>query len=87
MLEKLLQLVGEGGIHSYDELAARLGASRPLLEAMIQDLVRLGYLKPAVSTCEGSPACRDNCSLAGCSTTPLWTLTARGNRAAGDPNL
>ena len=92
MLEKLLDLVGEGGIHSYDELAARLGASRPLVEAMIQDLARLGYLRPAIDACGGSPACRAGCGVSGCSTgcsQPgcMWTLTARGTRAAGDPNL
>ncbi len=85
MLEKLLQLVGEGGIHSYDELAGRLDASRPLVEAMIQDLVRLGYLRPAVDSCESSPACRAGCGLQ-CSTGPLWTLTVRGAKAAGRPS-
>ena len=86
MLEKLLGLVGEGGLHSYDELAARLGVSRPLVEAMIHDLVRLGYLQPAIDTCECSPACRAGCGLSGCSTGPLWTLTERGARAAGHPS-
>ena len=86
MLEKLLQLVGEGGIHSYDELAGRLDASRSLVEAMIQDLVRLGYLRPAIDVCGGSPACRASCGLSGCSTGPLWTLTERGARAAGHSN-
>ena len=86
MLEKLLQLVGEGGIRSYDELAVQLGVSRPLVEAMILDLVRLGYLRPAVGACEGSPGCRAGCGLGGCSTGPLWTLTERGARAAGQPN-
>jgi len=86
MLEKLLDLVGEGGIHSYDELTVQLGASRPLVEAMIQDLVRLGYLRPAIDACGGSPACRAGCGLSGCSTGPLWTLTERGARAAGHPS-
>jgi hypothetical protein len=88
MLEKLLQLVGEGGIHSYDELAARLAVSRPLVEAMIQDLVRLGYLRPVISACESSPACRAGCGR-GCGSVgagPLWTLTERGARAAGQLN-
>jgi len=82
MLEKLLELVGEGGMHSYDDLAARLGASRPLVEAMILDLVRLGYLRPAIDACEGSPACRAGCGLGGCATGPLWTLTDKGTQAA-----
>lgn len=89
MLEKLLQLTSEGGVHSYDELAARLGVSRPLVEAMIEDLVRLGYLRPAIDACEGSPACRAGCGLGGCGSVgagPLWTLTERGARAAGQLN-
>lgn len=86
MLDELLQSIGEGGIHSYDDLAARLGVSRPLVEAMILDLVRLGYLRPAIDGCGGSPACRAGCSLASCSTRPLWTLTERGARAAGRPS-
>jgi len=85
MLEKLLQLVGEGGIHSHDELAARLGVSRPLVEAMILDLVRLGYLRPAIDACEGSPACRAGCGLGGCSAGPLWTLTDKGTQVALRP--
>ena len=85
MLEDLLRLMGEGGVHSYDELAGRLGVSRPLVEAMIQDLVRLGYLRPAIDGCGGSPACRAGCGQGGCSTGPLWTLTAKGAQAALRP--
>ncbi|MBN1137121.1 MAG: hypothetical protein JXM73_11065 [Anaerolineae bacterium] len=86
MLEDLLRLVGEGGLHSYDELAGRLGVSRPLIEAMIHELVRLGYLRPAVGACKPSPACRANCGLGGCVGTgarPVWTLTEKGAKAAG----
>ena len=85
MLEELLGLVGEGGLHCYDELAARLGVSRPLVEAMIHDLVRLGYLRPAVGACEDSPGCRTGCSKGGCGSigvAPLWTLTDKGAQAA-----
>lgn len=82
MLKDLLRLMGEGGAHSYDDLAGRLGVSRPLVEAMIQDLARLGYLRPAAGACAGAPACRAGCSLGGCSTGPLWTLTAKGTQAA-----
>jgi len=85
MLEDLLRLMGEGGAHSYDELAGRLGVSRPLVEAMILDLVRLGYLRPAIDGCGGSPACRAGCSMASCSTRPLWTLTAKGAQAVLRP--
>ena len=82
MLEELLRVMAEGGLRSYDDLAARLAVSRPLVEAMVQDLARLGYLRPAVDACERSPACRAGCGLNRCSTSPLWTLTERGVRAA-----
>ena len=82
MLEDLLRLMGEGGLHSCGELAGRLRVSRPLVEAMIQHLVRLGYLWPAAGACSSAPACRAGCSLGGCSTGPLWTLTGKGVKAA-----
>ncbi len=85
MLEELLRLVSDGGVHSYDELAGRLGVSRPLVEAMILDLVRLGYLRPAAGACASAPACRAGCSLGGCSTGPLWTLTDKGAQVALNP--
>ena len=81
MLTDLLRLMGEGGAHSYDDLAGRLGVSRPLVEAMIQ-------IWPASATWSGCrrlrrrAACRAGCSLGGCSTGPLWTLTAKGTQAA-----
>ena len=82
MLEELLRLMADGGLRSYDELAARLAVSRLLVEAMVQNLARLGYLRPAVDACEKSPACRAGCGLSRCSTSPLWTLTGKGARAA-----
>lgn len=82
MLEKLLRLVAQGGLHSYDELAARLGVPRPLLEMMLEDLARRGYLRPAGDGCAAScAACgRADCGSAGrgpagCA---LWVLTAKG---------
>ena len=48
MLEELLRLVSDGGVHSYDELAGWLGVSRPLVEAMILDLVRLGWMEDSL---------------------------------------
>ena len=79
MLEKLLQLVGEGGIHSYDELAKGLAVPYPLLQAMIEDLARLGYLRPVDGGCKQACA---GCSAGGCPSTPQWTLTDKGARAA-----
>lgn len=81
-LNELLRLVAEGGVHSYDELAGRLALPLPLLEAMLEDLGRRGYLRPAEA------ACSDNCTkcpIGGCSVAGrgrLWVLTEKGARAA-----
>ena len=83
MLEELLRQLGRGGVQSYQDLAGALSISEPLLEAMLENLARLGYLRPVVSCSESSHGC-SGCS-AGCSVQGqgrLWSLTERGLRAA-----
>lgn len=82
MLERLLQLVARGGVHSYEDLTAQLGVSQPFLEAMLEDLVRLGYLSAVDARCDGQCS---GCSMGACSITGpgrLWALTERGSAAA-----
>jgi hypothetical protein len=81
MLEKLLHLVAEGGVHSYEDLTRHLSISQPLLEAMLEDLARLGYLRSVGDRCEGHcTACSiGSCSVAGSGR--LWALTDRGAEA------
>ena len=82
MLEELLRLVAEGGVHSYEDLIGRLAVSEPLLEAMLEDLARLGYLRAVSDTCAGHCA---GCSIGSCSVTGpgrLWALTDKGSGAA-----
>lgn len=78
MLEQLLQLVARGGVHSYKDLTTRLSISLPLLETMLEDLARLGYLRAVDAGCEGHcTGCADGgCSIAGPGR--LWTLTTKG---------
>lgn len=81
-LHELLRLVAEGGVHSYDDLAEELALPLPLLEAMLEDLGRLGYLRPAEAACGEN--CQD-CPIGGCSVAGrgrLWVLTDKGARAA-----
>ncbi len=81
MLEELLRQLGRGGVQSYQDLAGALSISEPLLEAMLENLARLGYLR-RVESCAG--ACH-GCSSGGCSVQGqgrLWSLTDRGLRAA-----
>ncbi len=82
MLERLLQLVAEGGVHSYEDLSQRLSISQALLEAMLEDLARLGYLRAVGDGCAGHCT---GCSIGSCSVAGsgrLWSLTEKGTRAA-----
>ena len=81
MLEELLRQLGRGGVQSYQDLAGALSISESLLEAMLENLARLGYLRP-VDGCSGG--CH-SCGSGGCSVHGqgrLWSLTERGVRAA-----
>ena len=82
MIERLLRSLTEGGAHSYEDLAKRLSISIPLLEMMLEDLSRLGYLRSVDSDCGTHCA---SCSIGSCSITGpgrLWALTEKGTRAA-----
>ncbi len=82
MLEQLLQLVAQGGVHSYQDLTKRLSVSQPLLETMLEDLARLGYLRAVHAGCDGHCA---GCPIGGCSIagpSQLWTLTDKGAKTA-----
>jgi uncharacterized protein YuzB (UPF0349 family) len=76
MLEQLLKMVATGGIHSYAQLARDLNVSEALLEQMLEELERMGYLQRMDATCDS------HCDHCGESTTcsvhgpgQLWELT------------
>jgi predicted ArsR family transcriptional regulator len=81
MLERLLDLVGQGGVHSYTDLARQLDVSEELLEQMLQDLARMGYLRPVADGCEahcaGCPMA-EICAIGG--PRRVWALTEKGQR-------
>jgi hypothetical protein len=81
MMERLLQLVGEGGVHSYKDMTKELSVSQSLLEAMLVDLARLGYLRAVNGGCsEQCSACPiGRCAVIGRGR--LWTLTEKGSAA------
>ncbi|MBC8446341.1 MAG: Lrp/AsnC family transcriptional regulator [Chloroflexi bacterium] len=78
MLQRLLELVAEGGLRSYADLARELGVSEGLVGQMIEDLARRGYLRPVAGDCETQCS---GCSLAGtCAVggpTRVWMLTEK----------
>jgi hypothetical protein len=88
MLNDLLRLLGDGGIHSTAELARRLGVSEALVSAMTSDLTRRGYLAALDTGC--ATAC-DGCGLSAACAAPgepsahasLLALTPKGQRAVG----
>jgi predicted ArsR family transcriptional regulator len=79
MLDRLLSLVRQGGVHSYADLARQLDVSEELLEQMLEDLARMGYLRPVAAGCEahcaGCPMA-ETCAIGG--PTRVWTLTEKG---------
>jgi hypothetical protein len=83
MLEQLLRLIAQGGIHSYQDLAEQLSIPQPLLEVGLEDLARLGYLRSINDNC-GDHQC-SACPIGHCSVTGpgrLWSLTEKGAQAA-----
>ncbi len=66
MLEKLLAEIRSGGTFETGVLAARLGTTPALVEAMLDHLQRLGQLRPyetcgeACGGCSLKAACRAN---------------------------
>jgi DNA-binding IscR family transcriptional regulator len=82
MIEQLLEIVAEGGIHSYEDLTKRLSVPQALLGTMLEHLARLGYLRAVEGGCQGHCS---GCATGSCSITgpgQLWTLTEKGANAA-----
>jgi hypothetical protein len=83
MLEELLRLIGAGGVVRLEDLSRELKVTQPLLETMLNDLDRMGYLRPLESACAGGCA---GCSSGGglCSVFgggKVWVLSEKGSRA------
>jgi hypothetical protein len=78
MLNRLLELLQAGGTHRVANLARELETTPELVEVMLEDLVRMGYLKLVGGECDGGCA---GCSLAGlCATGKdgrVWALAER----------
>lgn len=76
MLEQLLKVLAEGGIHTPGQLATRLDVSEKLMDHMLADLARMGYLRSVASgTCQALPG----------DTGPCAACPLAGACAVGDP--
>jgi Mn-dependent DtxR family transcriptional regulator len=76
MLNRLLELLRAGGTHRVVDLADELDTTPALVEAMLEDLGRMGYLKRVGGTCGATCG---GCSLVGSCAAggngQVWTLT------------
>ncbi len=79
MLQRLLELVAEGGLRSYADLARELGVSEGLVGQMIEHLARMGYLRPVAGDCESrctGCSLAKTCAIGG--PARVWALTEKG---------
>jgi hypothetical protein len=86
MLNRLLELLQAGGTHRVADLARQLETTPELVEVMLEDLARMGYLKPVGGECgEGCAGCSlaGLCAAGSPSISPgagggqVWALTER----------
>jgi len=81
MLHKLLHIIRSANVHSLKQLAQQLDVSQTLLESMIDELVRMGYLRPIQAGCDEScSSCPMSSSCGIGSSGRMWVLTEAGQR-------
>jgi hypothetical protein len=83
MLIDLLARIAKGGLHNPADLSIALGTTHELLEQMLDDLVRLGYLDPVMNSCSPAtcPSCSGCCTASVGSSGRMLVLTKKGRRA------
>lgn len=67
MLNRLLDLLREGGARRIEDLARELDTTPGLVEAMLEDLARMGYVKRVSAQCSGA-----------CAECPMSSMCAAG---------
>jgi hypothetical protein len=76
MLDKLLALLRAGGTHRVNDLADILDTTPDLVDMMLEDLARMGYLKPVSGGCgDGCSSCPMSAMCTVGSGERIWTLT------------
>ena len=81
MLERLLRLVRKGGSFRVKDLARRLDVTPELVEMMLEDLTRMGYLRPVDGQCgDRCSVCplKGTCAVAG--DERVWALRSTAER-------
>ena len=72
MLNKLLDLLREGGARRIQDLARDLDTTPGLVEVMLEDLARMGYVKRVSAQCSDS-----------CAECPMSNMCAAGGSSFG----
>lgn len=84
MLHQLLELLRTGGTHRVADLARELETTPALVEVMLEDLSRMGYLKQVDGACAGKCT---SCPMAGLCAAgqsgKIWTLMEKAQREEG----
>ena len=82
-MRELIRTIAEGRAHTQADLARRLGVSEGLVERMLEDLARMGYLESVASCAEECAACplAKMCIVG--RPRRAWVLTEKGRKAAG----
>jgi len=77
MLQKLVDRISRGGSFSTVSLAREFGVSAELMEAMLEDLVRAGYLQPLNTDCGGKDCGRCGTAASCKPRAKTWMLARR----------
>jgi hypothetical protein len=78
MLHRLLEMLRAGGTHRVSDLSRELDTTPQLVEVMLADLARMGYLKRVSGECsDGCGTCPMGGSCAAGSSGQLWALTEK----------
>jgi hypothetical protein len=84
MLDRLLELLRAGDTRRVADVAHELDTTSELVEVMLEDLCRMGYLKRVRGACGGKCAA---CPVAGMCAVGgderLWALTEKGTEVNG----
>ncbi len=76
MLDRMLELLRAGGTHRVADLARELDTTPALVEAMLEDLGRMGVLKRVGGACgDGCSGCSMAGACAAGGNGQVWTLT------------
>lgn len=76
MLEKLMALIGAGGTFQTGRLAAQLGTSPEMVEALLEHLQRAGLVRPYEGCEGGCSGCslQKTCQTEGGAGARLWQV-------------